>query len=93
MHWIAYTEISNVTGIFPSEFDAALWTNSWLLLKCIGKYQNIDFFSIKNKKSYTSGTINPTNSDKNKNAINKTHDIEIAAPVLVGWVRSFGIFR
>ena len=58
------------------------------------KFQSIDFFfQTKTKNSYTSGTINPTNSDKNKNAINKTHEIEIAAPVLVGWVRSFGIFR
>ena len=45
------------------------------------------FFKLKNEivlKTNTSGTIKPTNSDTSKNMINKTQQIEIVAPVLVG---------
>ena len=41
----------------------------------------------------TSGSINAKNSDNNRNIMNRTHPIEIVAPVFVGCVKSLGILR
>ena len=42
---------------------------------------------------YTSGIINAYNSENNRNEMKNIQQIDIAAPVLVGCVKSLGTLR
>ena len=48
---------------------------------------------ITTSSDLMSGLTNHTSSVPSMNSINTTQQIEMMAPVVVGWVRSFGTFR